>query len=74
MKSVDRAAIYDHYKGGKYTALFVGRNSTNSANHEPVVIYVSLTTGQVCVRDFEEFFAPVLWPDGQLHPRFVPAR
>lgn len=48
--------IYDHYKGGKYRVMFVAKNSTNGQDEgTPMVVYVSLTTGRVHVRDEAEF-------------------
>ena len=39
--------IYRHYKGGLYRLLTV---ATNEADHEPVVVYMSLQHGSVWVR------------------------
>ena len=48
--------LYEHYKGGMYRVLFCVRDSTNG-EHEgrSLVVYVSLTTGNICARDADEF-------------------
>lgn len=65
--------IVEHYKGGRYTVLCYGDvfNSTNSADREEMVLYVSHTTGGVFVRTKSEFDEPVTWPDGIVRPRFL---
>ena len=68
---LETQAVYDHYKGGKYTVLFVGYESTNARTPGRIVVYVSHTYGQVKCRDFEEFIEEVEWPDGTLQPRFI---
>lgn len=62
--------IYQHYKGGTYTLLCRAFNSTNSADREEMVVYVSHTTGAIYVRESREFFEDVKWPDGLWMPRF----
>lgn len=47
--------VYKHYKGGLYTVLMTGWESTNDRHRDEVVIYVSHTTGAVNVRDLDEF-------------------
>lgn len=51
--------LYHHYKGGVYRVLFVASESTNARVKpgKPVdlVVYVSLSTGKIHVRDYEEF-------------------
>lgn len=48
--------IYRHYKGGRYRVLFEARVSTNGPDEgRLVVVYVSLTTGAILVRDRTEF-------------------
>lgn len=61
---------YRHQKGGNYTVLAVGRNSTNKDDGRPMVSYFSWTTGNLCFRDLEEFVEMVEWPDGVTRPRF----
>jgi hypothetical protein len=63
--------VYDHYKGGKYTVLFVADDSTNSRAGSTVVVYMSLTYGKVHCRDLAEFVEPVAWLDGTTRPRFI---
>jgi hypothetical protein len=64
--------IYRHYKGGLYRVLFNATESTNArANPRRklgVVVYVSLSTGVIHVRDAEEFHGEV---DGSPVRRFV---
>ncbi len=47
--------IYRHYKGGLYRVLFVAHESTNAREGNGVVVYVSLKTGRINVRDEGEF-------------------
>lgn len=56
--------LYLHYKGGFYTVLFVTTNSTNGSSDEgkEMVVYVSLTTGKLKVRELEQFCEKVVWP------------
>ncbi len=55
--------VYEHYKGGRYRVLFIARNSTNGHNEgQPVIVYVSLTTGSICVRYEAEFNSKVMSP------------
>jgi hypothetical protein len=56
--------IFRHYKGGKYRVLFHASESTN-ARAKPdrpadLVVYVSLTTGKIHVREREEFYGLVV--------------
>lgn len=77
--------VYLHHNGGRYTVLRTARMSTNTppgiseemlikfARHlegRRYVVYVSHTTGDVCLRDESEFNECVTWEDGSLHPRF----
>ena len=41
------------------------------STQEPVIIYVSHTTGNLCVRRAAEFCEVVPWPDGVERPRFA---
>ena len=57
----DRARVIDLLSGVKFTS-----------TQEPVVIYVSHKTGNLCVRRAAEFCEVVPWPDGTKRPRFTP--
>jgi hypothetical protein len=61
--------LYQHYKGGKYRVLFTG---THSETHEPLVVYLSLETGEVWVRPETMWHDRVTGPDGTSRPRFEP--
>jgi hypothetical protein len=54
---------YEHYKGGRYEAIGVGRHSESL---EPVVVYESLDHGSLWARPLGEWLKPL--PDGS--PRF----
>ena len=60
---------YHHFKGGLYQVLFTARQTETD---EPVVVYLSLTTGEFFVRPERMWAEAVLWPDGKMHPRFSP--
>lgn len=62
---------YRHHNGGRYQVLFVALESTNGREDRRTVVYVSLSTGKIRVREETEFDAPVPWPDGRVMPRFV---
>lgn len=48
--------VYRHYKGGRYRLLFLAHVSTNGPDDgRIVVVYVSLTTGLIHVRDEVQF-------------------
>lgn len=58
--------MYRHYKGGLYRVLLLAQDSTNRADvrggelvvdstEAPVVVYISLETGNVCVRDLRQW-------------------
>lgn len=69
---------YRHRNGGLYTVLACAEDSTNAregtdGSQPLVVLYVSLTTGKLLVRDLEEFVGACEWPDGSRRPRFMPA-
>jgi hypothetical protein len=63
--------VYGHYKGGRYRVLFTVTESTNVREGAMVVIYVSLTNGNIFCRDLAEFSEPIIWPDGVTRPRFL---
>jgi len=63
--------VYRHYKGGLYTALGVVFNSTNSADRDEMVHYISHTTGLPCVRNRSEWEESVNTPYGIPCRRFV---
>lgn len=63
--------VYRHWKGDRYLVLFTAQDSNNSADHEDVVVYVSLTRGGIRVRRAAEFTELVPTPDGGKVPRFV---
>ena len=60
--------VVRHYKGGRYKVIAFGRDAETA---QPVVIYMSLGTGQYWVRREVEFGDEVKWPDGVLRKRFV---
>jgi len=67
--------MYRHYKGGLYRRLFNATESTNARVNPRrplgVVVYVSLTTGEIHVRDAEEFHGYVEFADRAPCRRFV---
>lgn len=70
--------VYRHRGGGLYRLLFVARDSQNGPGEgQGLVVYVSLTTGNVCVRTLAEWSEPVDWPafaaDVEGHERLFPA-
>lgn len=65
-------ALYKHYKGGIYSALFVLPSSTNATQGELMVVYYSDAPHGMHVRTVKEFNEVVEWPDGEKRPRFVP--
>lgn len=60
-----KPGIYRHWKGPLYRALFLAQESTNrvishrtdatESTEEPLVVYVSLESGNVCVRSLEQW-------------------
>lgn len=63
--------IYRHYKGALYVVLGLARYSNNDPHEgDRMVLYYSLEKRQLCVREMSQFEEEVLWPDGQMHPRF----
>ena len=64
---------YRHYKGGRYTALCLARDHET---REIFVVYVSHTTGAVCIRPFatpgkDSWTDMVDWGGGEMFPRFL---
>lgn len=70
MKEVFPGKIYNHHKGGRYLVLHIVDESTNALVGKQGVVYVSLKYGKIKHRDLTEFTEEVLWPDGQMRPRF----
>ena len=68
--------VYEHYKGGFYSALVLARLS-EKRDHE-VVVYTSLETGKTWVRPYSKplfegddcWLDQVQWPDGVTRTRF----
>jgi len=64
--------IYRHWKGDHYLVLFLARDSSNNAaNHEDVVIYVSLDpprAGNINARRKTEFLEEVETRSGRGSP------
>jgi hypothetical protein len=60
---------YQHFKGGRYYVLMVAKHSETQ---EPLVVYVSLTSGDVFARPLAMWTEEVLWPGGEKRSRFVP--
>lgn len=72
MNDVQVGKVYVHYKeGSRYTVLHLVKESTNARAGSTGVVYVSLSTGSIRHRDFDEFVEEVEWPDGERRPRFV---
>jgi len=53
--------LYVHYKGGRYRALFT---ATHSETLVPLVIYMSMETGEIFARPDFMWNETVQWPDG----------
>ena len=62
-----KPGIYQHFKGGLYEALLVGRSS--EARDQEFVVYKSLEKGYVWIRPIVMFFEEVN-RDGYIGPRF----
>ncbi len=62
--------VWRHHKGGLYRVLGVVRNATNGQGYQWMVQYVSLTFGEVYVRELDEFLGAVQ-VDGQDVRRFT---
>jgi len=61
--------VYKHFKGGRYRVL---TTALHSETDDSLVVYVSLTTGEVFARPMTMWREEVVWPDGERRPRFVP--
>lgn len=48
-------SLFLHFKGGKYRLLYIAEDCTNYRANQPVVVYISLTTGEVYTRTLEEW-------------------
>lgn len=59
---------YKHFKGGRYRVLGMAKHSETE---EPLVIYISLSSGDFFARPPAMWQEKVLWPDGEMKPRFV---
>jgi hypothetical protein len=66
-----QGGVWRHYKGGLYRVLGMVRNSTNGADRPWMVLYVSMTYGEVYVRELDEFVGQVE-VDGVTVQRFRP--
>lgn len=62
--------LYVHSKGGRYRVLFT---ATHSETLKPMVVYMSMETGEVWVRPAEMWDEVVEWPDGTHQARFMKA-
>jgi hypothetical protein len=74
VSAVTPQSVYQHWKGGLYTVLFLARDSNNNANREDVVVYMSLSepySGAVNVRRLSEFIEDVTIAGGRTTPRFT---
>lgn len=63
--------IYRHYKGAHYWVIGVGVLHDTDRR---IVAYTSSRAAderKVLLRDYDDFIAPVVWPDGETRPRFV---
>ena len=63
-----KPGVYEHYKGGLYDALFVGRSS--EAREEEFVVYRSQEKGFIWIRPLAMFLGSVMI-DGAEKPRFL---
>lgn len=59
---------YVHYKGGVYRVLF---SAKHTETEEPLVVYVSLKTGEIFARPEKMWNEVIPWPDGKSRPRFI---
>jgi hypothetical protein len=64
-----KPGTYQHYKGGLYQAITTARHSETQ---ELLVIYMSLSTGDLWARPQAMWSDEIVWPDGEKRPRFVP--
>lgn len=51
--------IYEHYKGGLYRVIWSAVDHTRARFGSPVVVYMSLKSGEILVRDANEFYGDV---------------
>lgn len=63
-------AVWKHFKGGRYRIIVESKLSDDPATE--LVTYVSLTNGELWTRRKDEWNELVAWPEGSVHPRFVP--
>ena len=63
-----KLGVYQHYKGGIYQVLGVGRHTEDET--QELVIYQSVTTGDMWVRPIELFFE-IVEVENYHGPRFV---
>lgn len=61
--------VVQHYKGGLYTVITVGRRE--AFPDELIVVYKSHLRRAVWLRPLGEFVELVEWPDGSKRPRFA---
>lgn len=74
MSEAALTGVWQHRSGARYLVLGQGRWDEDD---DDVVAYVRLysrTEGgaPMTVRRLDRFLEPVLWPDGQTRPRFIP--
>lgn len=69
-----KLGIYRHFKGNYYDVLCIAKDATDgTSNHGEVVVYRSLSDGQVYVRELSEFCSTVdkaKYPDVRQRMRF----
>lgn len=71
-ETIQSGKTYEHYKGGRYTVLFVTEETTNARKgNSGGVVYVSHTYGKIKHRDLDEFIEEIEWPDDVVRPRFI---
>jgi hypothetical protein len=68
-KTPEPEYVYRHYKGGRYRLLTRARLSEDHAT--PLVVYVSLSHGEIWVRPLSEWDELVEWPDRSWRARYV---
>ena len=62
--------IYEHYKSGRYRVIGVGKHSDNL---EEFVVYEALydnPESKLWVRPLKEYTEKIVWPDGEIKPRY----
>jgi len=60
--------VFHHFKGGRYRVLTTAKHSETE---ETLVIYVSLTSGDIFARPLSMWTEEVEWPSGEKRPRFL---